>query len=78
MLQKYLNQILIWCDKWRIKLNPGKTHLINFSQRKVIKDTSIAMYSQLKVTQSVKFLGVYTDNHLSMEQYAEHIESTSL
>ena len=30
-LQKYLNQILTWCDRWRIKLNPGKTHLINFS-----------------------------------------------
>ena len=45
-LQKYLNQILTWCDRWRIKLNPGKTHLINFSQRKVINDTSITMYGQ--------------------------------
>ena len=45
-LQKYLNQILTWCDSWRIKLNPGKTHLINFSQRKVIKDTSITMCGQ--------------------------------
>ena len=30
-LQKYLNQILTWSDRWRIKLNPGKTDLINFS-----------------------------------------------
>ena len=42
-LQKYLNQILTWCDRWRIKLNPGKTHLINFLQRNVIKDSSITM-----------------------------------
>ena len=42
-LQKYLNQILAWCDRWRIKLNPGKTHLINFSQRKVITDSSITI-----------------------------------
>ena len=67
-LQKYLNQILTWCDRWRIKLNPGKTHLINFSQRKVIKDTLITMYGHpLKVTESVKFLGVHIDNHLSMK-----------
>ena len=36
-LQKYLNQILTWCDRRRIKLNPVKTHLIFFSQRKVIQ-----------------------------------------
>ena len=52
------------CDKWRIKLNLGKTHLNNFSQRKVIKDTSIKMYGHtLKVTESVKLLGVHIDNH---------------
>ena len=43
-LQKDLNQILACCDRWRIKLNPGTTHLINFSQRKVIKGTSISMH----------------------------------
>ena len=77
-LQKYLNQILTSCDRWRIKLHPGKTHLINFSQRIVIKGTSISMYGQLlKVTESVKFLGVHTDNHLSMKQHLEHIERAS-
>ena len=78
-LQKYLNQILTWCDRRRIKLNPGKSYLINFSQRKVIKKTLISMYGQpLKVTDSVKFLGVHIDSHLSMELHAEHIERTSL
>ena len=78
-LQKHLNQFLTWCDRWRIKLNPGKTYLINFSQRKVIKDTSITMYGHpLKVTDSVKFLGVHIDNHLSMTQHIEHMERSSL
>ena len=37
------------------------------------------MYGQrLKVTESVKFLGVSTDNHLSMKQHMEHIEKASL
>ena len=62
-----------------IKLNPGKTHLINFSQRKFIKDTSISMYGQpLKVTDSVKFLGVHIENHLSMKLHVEHIERASI
>ena len=80
-LQKYLNQILTWCGRWRIKLklNPRKTHLINFSRRKVIKDTSILMYGQpVKVTDLVRFLGVYIDNHLSMKLHLEDIERASL
>ena len=78
-LQKYLNQILTWCDRWRIKLNPGKTHLINFSQRKVINDTSILMYGQpLKVRNTVKFLGVHIENHLNMKLHMEYIERASL
>ena len=37
------------------------------------------MYGQpLKVTGSVRFLGVYIDNHLSMKQHMEHIERASL
>ena len=78
-LQKYLNQILTWCDRWRIKLNPGKTHLINFSQWKTIKDASISMYGQpLKVTNTAKFFGVHLDNHLNMKLHMEHIERASL
>ena len=78
-LHKYLNQILTWCDRWRIKLNPVKTHLIKLLQRKVIKGTSITMYGQpIKVTESVKFLGAHTDNYLSMKLHVENIEWTSL
>ena len=32
----------------------------------------------LKVTDSVKFLGVHIDNHLNMKQHIEHIERASL
>ena len=35
-LKNHLNQILTWFDRWRIKMNPGKTYLTNFSQRKII------------------------------------------
>ena len=78
-LQKYLNQIPTWCGRWRIKLNPGKTHLINFSRRKVIKDTSILVYGQpVKVTDLVRLLGVYIDKHLSIKLHLEDIERASL
>ena len=66
---KYLNKLLTWCDRWEIKLNPGKTYLINCSQKKVISDSSITLYDQqLKVTQSVKFLEVHIANHLNIKQ----------
>ena len=58
-LQKYLDQIVTCCDKWRIKLIPEKTNLINFSRGKVINYAAITMYRQpVKVTQSVKSLGI--------------------
>lgn len=75
-LQKYLNKVLPWCDRWRIKLNPGKSHLINFSQRKVIKDTLVSIYRRpLKVNESPKFLFVHVDNHIkTMKLHVEHTE----
>ena len=78
-LQKNLNQIPTWCGRSRIKLNPGKTHLINFWRRKVIKDTSILMYGQpVKVTDSVRLLSVYIHKHLSIKLHLEDIERASL
>ena len=60
-------------------LNTGRTHLINFWKKKVIKDTSIIMYGHpLKVTDSVQFLGVHIDNHLCIKQHIENIERASL
>ena len=77
-LQQYLNQILTWCDRLRIKFNPGKTNLLNFSQRKVISDTSIAMYGQpLKVIQP-KFLGVIIDSHLNIKLHVKHTKRVCL
>ena len=50
------------------KTESGKIHLIKFSQRKVINDTSISMYVQpLKFTQSIKFFGVFIENQLNMK-----------
>ena len=49
-----------------------------FSQRNVIKDTSISIYEQrLKVTKSIKFLGGRIDNH-NMKLHVEHTERASL
>ena len=78
-MQKYLNQIPTWCERWGIKLNPEKLHLLNFSQRNAIKDTSLSIYGHLlKVTDSIKLLGVHIDKHLSMKLQVEHIEKASL
>ena len=66
-IQKYLKQVLTYCGRWRIKLNTKKTHLINFSRRKFIKDTLITICGHpLKVIDSVKFLvSILTTNILN-------------
>ena len=54
-------------------------HLINFSQRKVIKYTSMSMYGHpLKVTDSMKLLEFHVNNYLSMKRHVEHVERASL
>ena len=59
----------------RIKLNPGKTHLIKLFRRNAVSDTSITMNLQLlKVTPLVKFLDVLIANYLSMKCPIEHIK----
>lgn len=45
-LKNYLNRNLILFNGWAIKLNPGKSHLINISRRRVFSDASKTMCGQ--------------------------------
>ena len=62
-----------------LSLTQGKHILLIFPREKWSRIRQLPIYRHpLKVTESVKFLGVHIDNHLHMKQHTEHIERASL
>ena len=60
-LQQDLLNLAMWCAKWRIKLNPGKTKVIIFSRSILTRKTepNLKLYGETpKVYPQVKFLGI--------------------
>ena len=48
-IQKHLDKIMRWCNIWRIRLNPFKTKVLNFSKKRhLIMDCPIKMGNKLK------------------------------
>ena len=70
-IQKHLDKISKWCNVWRIKLNPLKNKVLNFSKRKhPLLECNIKLDSiKLKAEKSVKFLGVIFDHKFTFEDY---------
>ena len=67
-LQQDLQNLAVWCAKWRIKLNPEKTKVIIFSRSKLARKTepNQKLYGEtLKVYPQVKFLGITFDSQLT-------------
>ena len=61
------------CNIWRIKLNPLKTKVLQFSKRKhPLLDCSIKMDNiKLKAEKSATFLGVICDHRLTFEEHVK-------
>ena len=61
-----------------LSLTQGKHILLISHREKLSRIRQLQCTDPLKVTESVKFLGVHIDNHLRMKQHIEHIERVSL
>ena len=74
-LKKALNEIETWCNKWRIKINPQKSQLVNFRSSQQPKlNTSLPLFGNLvKSTNQATFLGVIFDEKLNFHTYIDHI-----
>ena len=72
-LLKYLSVFQSWMNSNMLKFNESKTEIIVFSQKKDVhkfKDFSLSLgESNIKTSSSVKNLGVYLDNTLSMKRH---------
>ncbi|UYV76073.1 hypothetical protein LAZ67_13002412 [Cordylochernes scorpioides] len=75
-LQEALVFVNIWCDEWRVKLNPQKTEAILFSDKrlKVKKPLEDLGYPDepIKWKDSVRYLGVILDQHLTFQEHVQN------
>ena len=74
-LQPYLEKLNKWCKLWRIRLNPGKTKVMNFWKGKQqIKNCSLAMNGhKLEVVDNTRFLGLLSDYNLNFKNHFEEL-----
>ena len=75
-INKALKIVETWCNETGLYVNPEKTELVRFTKRtkKDLKMCKIKLFGEeLKLTRSVKYLGIYLDTKLSM---LEHINQT--
>ena len=71
VLQQDLLKLVMWCAKWKIKLNPVKTKVIIFSRSILARKTelNLKLYGEtLKIYPQVKFLGITFDSQLNFKK----------
>ena len=72
-LQQFLDDIQIWCSRWRMKLNSKKTVYNIFTKRRIVPSLNLNYNGQkLNKDQQPKFLGVKLDSRLN---FSAHIQS---
>ena len=73
-LSKALKLIEVWCSKWRIKLNAGKTQLIVFSVGPKPELIDPELFGEPIIqTQTAKLLGILFDRRLSFKDHMKDL-----
>ncbi|UYV73421.1 hypothetical protein LAZ67_10003116, partial [Cordylochernes scorpioides] len=76
-LQNYLNDIIKWCDEWKLDINPTKTQAIVFPPRdnkKFKPQTNLTVNSStISWADHAKYLGVTLDSKL---KFNLHVQNT--
>ena len=77
-LQKFNDEIIRWCTKWKIKLAESKTQLIAFTKPNKLKKSSV--YQQIgdariehSITNTVTFLGITLDSGMTWKTHSEEL-----
>lgn len=74
-LQRLLDAIIEWCNKWRTKVNPAKSQFIIFNHNINIDSPTIRINNRTLSSQtSVKYLGVNLDQKLNFNSHTKLIK----
>ena len=67
-LQEDLNTLQLWANEWQMMFNPDKCELI----RNILFYMITVFLRKIEVASSVKYLGVYIDEHLTWKEHVKH------
>ena len=70
LIQKYLDSLSEWCNKWKIKLNPSKTQVGLFTNSNNAKEITL---NPLTVSNEIKFLGLTFDRKLTWRHHIDNV-----
>ncbi|OWR45487.1 putative endonuclease and reverse transcriptase protein [Danaus plexippus plexippus] len=71
-MQRQLDQLPQWLDKWRLKVNVSKTQAISLWRRHLPQPPNL-MGQPLTWARSIKYLGVTIDPYLSMKYHVKEV-----
>ena len=70
LIQKHLDSLSEWCNKWKIKLNPSKTQVGLFTHSNNTKEITLNLGRvPLTVSNEIKFLGLTFDRKLTWRHH---------
>lgn len=76
LMQRNLEAISQWCNKWGFQMSAEKTVIVLFTKDNKLKNNLKPIYIEdkhIKVENAVKFLGVYLDDRLTWKQHIDYI-----
>ena len=74
LIQKYLDSMSEWCNKWKIKLNPSKTQVGLFTNSNTPKEITLNLGRvPLTVSNEIKFLGLTFDRKLTWRHHIDNV-----
>ena len=74
LIQKYLDSLSEWCNKWKIKLNPSKTQVGLFTNSNTAKEITLNLGRvPLTVSNEIKFLGLTFDRKLTWRHHIDNV-----
>ncbi|KAJ0173910.1 hypothetical protein K1T71_010056 [Dendrolimus kikuchii] len=72
-MQRVLDKLPVWLDKWRMAVNVGKTAALLVTRRRYKPEPLKLRGQEIEWQTSVKYLGVHIDRSLSMCLQAERV-----
>ena len=73
-LQRALDTLDHWCNLWKIKLNPDKTHFMLITRLKDKQQLLTLKGAQLKTTKKTTFLGAEISDSLTWTEHINKVE----
>jgi hypothetical protein len=72
-INKDLNMIERWANKWKVDFSPPKTEAMFFSNRHIVLDPIIFLNSEIKIVHTHKHLGVTLSDDLSWRTHIDEV-----